>query len=152
MTSARQMSLFKTSRQRGTRAPPASEFAVHCMVADTLRRWASPGWIWFHPPNGGARPAFVTSKGRRVSSEGERLARMGVKPGVSDIILIAPAGGRLHALELKKRGEEPDEAQVAFLEAVRAAGGQAEWTDSYQGALEILKGWGAVRTTVNVAA
>jgi hypothetical protein len=147
-----QLSFFAGPRQRGRKPPPAPEFAVHCMVADTLRRWASPGWVWFHPPNGGERPAFVNRHGKRISVEGGRLQRMGARPGVSDFLLVAPAGGRLHALELKRRGDRPDEAQTAFLEAVRAAGGISAWTDSYQGAIEILKGWGALRTRIEVAA
>ena len=81
--------------------------------------------MWFHPPNGGERPAFVNKKGKRVSIEGGRLQRMGTKPGVSDFILVAPTCGRLHALELKAKGEKPSEAQVQFLNAVLDAGGKA---------------------------
>jgi hypothetical protein len=147
-----QLSLFKSKRQRGVKPPPAPEFAVHCMIADTLRRWAAPGWVWFHVPNGGERPAFVNKHGKRISVEGGRLQRMGARRGVSDFVLVAPAQGRLHALELKRRGEEPDDDQVAFLEAVRAAGGIAEWCDSYEAAIGILKRWGALKTRIEVAA
>lgn len=140
-----QLDLFKGKRQRGTKAPPASEFAVHCVVADSLRIGIMPGWQWWHTPNGGERPAFVKKNGKRISIEGGKLQRMGTKRGVSDILLVAPPQGRLHALELKARGEAPDDDQNAFLEAVRAAGGIAEWTDSFDGAIEILRRWGAIK-------
>jgi hypothetical protein len=143
MTTWRQLDLLKDPRrQRGTKPPPAKEFAVHCMVADTLRRALASGWIWFHPANGELRD----------DATGGRLKRLGVRPGVSDFILVAPAGGRVHALELKRRGERPTEAQTAFLVAVRAAGGKAEWADSYQVAIEILAAWGALRRKIEIAA
>src|SRR6185436_8224446 len=47
-----QLNLFKGKRQRGTQPPPPKEFALHCMVADTVRRWILPGWIWTHFPAG----------------------------------------------------------------------------------------------------
>jgi hypothetical protein len=112
------------------------------MVADTLRLNLKPGWIWFHPPNGGFR----------TTAEAGKFKRMGVREGVSDFILIAPPGGRVHALELKKAGEKPSEAQVAFLEAVRAAGGQAAWVGGYVDAVRVLGEWGALRRRVEVAA
>ena len=143
MTPAAQLSLF--TKRKAAALPPASEFAVHCVLADLLRKSIAPGWVWFHPPNGGERPAFVNKKGKRVSIEGGRLQRMGTRPGVSDFILVAPNGGRIHALELKAKGEKPTEAQMQFLQAVENAGGTAGWADSFNGAVEILKAWGAVR-------
>lgn len=134
---ARQRDLF-TKR---VRKPPAPyEFAVHCMVADVLRLSAAPGWLWFHPANGEYRDKATAG----------RLKRMGVRPGVSDFILIAPPAGRVHALELKRRGEMPSEAQKAFLALVCGAGGQAGTADTFEGALTILKGWGAVTTKLKL--
>jgi hypothetical protein len=118
------------------RKPPAAyEFAVHCMVADVLRLNLQPGWVWFHPANG---------EERSIATAG-RLKRMGVKPGVSDFILVAPGAGRVHALELKRRGRKPTDSQKAFLEAVEAAGGLSGWADTFEGMLLILRAWGAVR-------
>jgi hypothetical protein len=132
MTITAQRDLFG-KRQR--KLPPAPEFKVHCMVADALRVSIQPGWLWFHVPNGEYRSERT----------GERLKRMGVKPGVSDILLIAPPAGLLHALELKRRGEKPNYLQTAFLEAVVRAGGMAGYADTFDGAMTILMGWGAVR-------
>jgi hypothetical protein len=129
---ARQRDLF-TKRTR--KLPVAPEFHTHCMIADLLRLSLAPGWLWFHPANGEYRSIAT----------GARLKRMGVKPGVSDFILIKPPAGLVHALELKRSGEHPTGPQMAFLALVRAAGGQSDWTDSFDGAVAILKRWEAVR-------
>src|SRR5262245_5792329 len=100
----RQLHLFRGPRQRGTAAPPPPEFNLHCLVADTLRRWATPGWLWTHFPAGELRQPITAA----------RLQRMGVQRGWPDFLLLAP-GGRPHALELKRRksGRLTDE-QAAF--------------------------------------
>lgn len=123
------------TRRRRKQLPPAYEFAVHCMVADVLRLSLNPGWLWFHVPNGEDRNAKT----------GAKLNRMGLLKGVSDIILIGPPAGLVHALELKRRGERPDYRQTLFLEAVVRAGGQAGYADTFEGAMGLLRGWGAVR-------
>ena len=135
MGGARQLNLFAGKRQRGKQTPPALEFATHCMVADLLRLSLTRGWIFFHVGNGERRDAIT----------GARLKRLGVLPGVSDFLLIGPPAGQVRALELKRRGEKPTLAQTAFLEAVRLAGGDAEWVDSYEAAVAVLRRWGAVR-------
>ena len=104
------------------------------MIADLLRLSLAPGWVWFHPANGEFRD--------RVA--GARLKRMGVRPGVSDFILIAPPDGCVHALELKRGGLKPTPEQLEFLHEVKAAGGHANWASSFDGAVQILKAWGAV--------
>lgn len=148
MTAWRQLDLLKDPRrQRGTKPPPALERQTHIAIADTIRVSIVPGWIWFHPPNGGERPAKWI-KGRRISIEGGLLKRMGAKAGVSDFVFAAPPRARLHALELKRQGEQPTDEQIAFLEEVRAAGGQAAWVDNYREAIDVLTSWGAVRVTV----
>ena len=89
------------------RKPPAAyEFAVHCMVADVLRLNIQPGWIWFHPPNGGERSSFTNKQGKRVSPEGGRLQRMGAMPGVSDFILVAPAWRQAACARAEAEGRE----------------------------------------------
>ncbi|MET0653679.1 MAG: hypothetical protein ABWY63_14305 [Hyphomicrobiaceae bacterium] len=144
-----QTDLFKGKRQRGVKAPSPTEFAVHVSIADTLNRWICPGWLWFHPPNGGERAAKVIA-GRRVSIEGGRLQRMGVKPGVSDFVFVRPPDGRFHALELKRRGHKPTPAQTLFGTMVRNAGGQWHWVDCYPDAIAILQQWGVLPKTIKV--
>lgn len=152
MTAWRQLDLYKDPRrQRGTLPSGPSEFEIHCTVADYLRHGLAKGWTWHHPPNGGERPAKWI-KGRRISIEGGRLKRMGARPGVSDICLHKSPHCQLHALEIKRKGEQPSDEQLAWMTEVKALGGKADWADSVEGALEILKVWGAIRTTIEVAA
>jgi hypothetical protein len=148
----KQLDIFKGPRQRGVstnKFHSPTEFEIHVVVADMLRRWLEPNWIWFHPPNGGERPA-VFIKGRRISIEGGRLKRMGAKAGVSDIILAKAPTAQLHALELKRRGEEPTDEQLAWLLEVEALGGVSGWADSVKGAIEVLKKWGAISARIKL--
>lgn len=150
MTGARQLSLWGGKRQRGRRAPAPLEFAVHCTIADALRASPlAPGWSWFHPPNGGERPARIV-RGKRVSFEGSRLARMGLRPGVADFLLFGPPHATLHAFELKRRGEKPTEVQLAWGAEVIAAGGKWAWGDTLEAAIAQFSEWGAVRSTLRV--
>jgi hypothetical protein len=132
MTKLGQVDLF-TRRIR--KPPPVPERATHIALADTLKWSLMPGWVWFHPPNGE----------KRDKSTADLLKRMGVKPGVSDFCFIAPPVGRFHALELKRKGAKPTDAQYDFMMAVAAAGGTAEWVDNYEDAVDVLRDWGAVR-------
>jgi hypothetical protein len=75
---------------------------------------------------------------------------MGVKEGVSDFILFGPPSATLHALELKKRGEKPSDAQLLFMGLVQAAGGKAEWCDDYKDAIRVLTRWECLKTKVTV--
>jgi hypothetical protein len=128
-----QLHLF--TKRKARKLPPAKEFPVHCMVADLLRLSLSPGWLWFHPANGEFRDKAAAG----------RLKRMGLKPGVSDFILISPPNGCVHALELKRRGLKPSPEQLEFLNAVLHAGGRSACVDSFDAAVHVLKAWGAVR-------
>jgi hypothetical protein len=152
MAEARQLSLFKGKRQRGIKPTGPSEFEIHCMIADYLRRGIAPGWTWFHPPNGGERPAIINKAGKRISPEGGRLQRMGARPGVSDIILAGPPHGTIHALELKQKGAKPNAEQDVFMAEVIAAGGRADWADNVNDAVAILTRWGAVSTRLHIQA
>ena len=148
MAQERQLSLLKGPRQKGTLPRGPTEFEIHCAVADYLRAGKAKNWIWFHPPNGGERPAFISKNGKRISFEGGRLQRMGARPGVSDIVLAAPPNAQLHVLELKRQGAKLSAEQEAFFDEVRACGGKVAWADNVNAALEILREWGAVRSKV----
>jgi hypothetical protein len=142
---ARQLHLFRGRRQRGE-VPPAAEFRVHCMVADALRDWAVPGWMWTHLPMGERRDAVT----------GARLKRMGTKAGWPDFILIAPATVQLqsmlrpHFLELKRRGGRLTDAQSAFAEWCAGSRCPHAVAYGYEEALAVLKGWGVLRAGVHV--
>jgi hypothetical protein len=141
----RQLDLLKGKRQKGTLPRGPSEFQIHCAVADYLRHGIAVGWDFWHTPNGGERPAYITKTGKRVSPEGGRLLRLGTKKGVSDILLAGP-GPMLCALEIKAKGEHPTIEQAAWLAWVRSIGGKADWADNVDDALAILENWGAIRT------
>lgn len=121
----------------------ATEFQLACSVADVLRRWIANGWRWNHIPLGE----------ERTTKAGERLKRMGLQPGWPDYLLLGPQRLGPHFLELKrlKRGRLSDE-QKDFAGWCQAQGYPFATADSIEAALAVLKGWGAVRVNVRVAA
>jgi len=135
----RQLDLLKGKRQKGITPPGPSEFEIHCTVADYLRNGLAPGWIWFHPANGELRN----------KATGGRLKRMGVMPGVSDILLASAPYATLHALELKRKGEKLRLDQREWMGMVASIGGETAWADSVEAALLILTRWGAISTRIH---
>lgn len=139
-----QLDLFKSKRQRGTRAPAPKEFAVHCALADLIRRWINPGWIWTHFPAGEERPAEFID-GKRVSYAGARLQRMGLNGGWPDFQFFHIAG-QVDFLELKRRGEHPTSVQEAIGKHLSAAGHGYLCTDSFDVAVAYLVARGILRS------
>ncbi len=93
-----------TKRPRAVdRAPPPREVTLHFAVAKLLDDYAHPDWLHSHFPAGEERDDRTAAK----------LKRMGLKRGWPDFVLIAP-WGLLHALELKRVGEDLTEDQDAF--------------------------------------
>src|SRR5262245_21061519 len=79
------------ARRPARRRPSATpERRFHIALADRLRAEGRPGWWWSHVPSGELRTKATAAL----------LERLGLKPGMSDFILIAPDGGH-HWLELK---------------------------------------------------
>jgi hypothetical protein len=141
--SARQLHLFKSRRQRGVAAPPPLEFELHCLVADTIRRWATPNWVITHYPAGERRDAIT----------GARLKRMGVVPGIPDFLLFPPAEApdhHCHFLELKRPGAKLTDHQAGFALWCGLNGYPHAVTSDYHTAVRILQSWGALRSGVNV--
>lgn len=139
----RQLHLFRSKRQRGEAAPSPLEFQTHCAVADTLRRWATPNWVWCHYPAGE----------KRADATGARLKRMGVLPGISDFLLFPPAGApepHVHCLELKRLGRRLSELQAEFQLWCKLNRYPFEVADNYETAVRILQGWGALRTGIHI--
>src|SRR4051794_14113033 len=96
------------SREKLARPPRADsrdeEFVTQVEIVELLRASRRPGWIFFAVPNGEARTKRVDPKtGRVYCPTGSRLRLMGVKRGVSDLILISPQA-LVHALEIKAQG------------------------------------------------
>ena len=90
--------------------------------------------------NSGARVFAYTSK--RTGKTSNQFFRWGGLPGASDIFAILGPTGRFLAIETKRAGEKPTDAQEAFLQAVEAAGGLGivAWTlDDVHEAIEGAK-------------
>ena len=132
-----QIDLF-TKRVR--KPPPVPERNLHIAVADCLAHGLAPGWLATHFPAGELR----------TEKTGALLKRMGTQPGWPDFLLVAPPYGRLHGLELKRRGQKLRPEQEDFLNRLQAAGGYAAWVDSFDEALKVLKIWGAISTRLHL--
>lgn len=148
-TPARQLHLFKGRRQRGSVAPTPKEFAVHCAVADLLRRWIMPGWKWTHFPAGEERPARINRQGKRVSGAGARLKRMGLSSGWPDFQFFHISGA-VKFLELKRQGfGSSDEQEDIAAHLIRAGHGYL-CTDNFDDAVATLVLWRILRSGINV--
>lgn len=94
----------------GKDAPyPFAEDSLQTACATYLRA-QYPKALWFHSPNGGSRNRIEAAK----------LKGMGVRPGVSDIVILEP---REHhgmkpcglVVELKVKGGKLQESQISFI-------------------------------------
>jgi hypothetical protein len=144
----RQLHLFRSRKQRGQAPPAPTEFALHCAVADMLRRWAVPGWKWSHFPAGEERPAQIIN-GKRVSFAGARLKRMGLNRGFPDFQFFH-VDGRVAFLELKRAGETLDDDQAVIAEHMVHAGHGYLCTASFDEAIATLVAWGVLRAGISV--
>ena len=114
------------------------EFELQCVIADLLRWGAYPGIYWTAIPNGEDRPRKKNSRGNWYSPTGQRLQRMGVKPGVADLIFLVR--GKAVALELKAdktKYQSPE--QKAFQKEWEEAGGDYYVKKTYEDAVELLE-------------
>lgn len=136
----RQLSLFKSKRQRGLKTPPPLEFESHCYLADTIRRWIVPHWRFTHLPFGEHRN-IVTAV---------RLKRMGTQPGWPDFIFVGPERA-VFWLELKRRGTgRMSDHQADIASHLIACGFGYLCTSSVDDAVATLKDLGILRTGFEV--
>jgi hypothetical protein len=148
----RQLHLFKGKRQRGVKPPAPKEFASHVVIADMLRRWCVPGWIWTHFPAGEDRGhVTVMRKGKPVtfSPAASRLKRMGLRPGFPDFLFFSKTRACAF-LELKRKGETTSDDQDEVIAFMRDAGHAVLTTDSVPHAVTFLKAIGVLRAGVEV--
>lgn len=124
-------------RKKANQPPYATEFRLACAFADTLKRFAKPDWRWSHFPAGEFRETVT----------GERLKRMGLKPGWPDYIFVSP-DGRAHFLELKRRSGTLTPAQEQFRDWCKACDVPWRMANSYDKAIAAVTAWGVLRLEV----
>jgi hypothetical protein len=110
-------------------------------VIQHLRIRGARGALFWHTPNGAHLGGKRNSKG--VAIQGAIMKSLGVLAGVADICILH--AGRFHALELKAPGGRSTEAQLAFRDAVNAAGGYSAEAVGIDAALAVLTTWGLLR-------
>jgi hypothetical protein len=123
------------SRSRAIRRP---EQAIQRAVVEHLRVRGVKGLVFFHVPNGGQRG--------RV--EGAIFKSLGVRAGVSDLILVH--AGKIFAMEFKAPGGRATEAQMAFQSDIDAAGAFTAMAEGIDAALQTLEAWGLLRPSVTM--
>lgn len=109
------------------------ETQIHRAVVQHLRARGVPGLVWWHTPNG------AKLGGKNPARHGAIMKSLGMRPGVSDLILLH--AGRFYALELKSEGGRATEAQLEFISDVNEAGGYGMIAEGVDSALRILEAW-----------
>lgn len=109
------------------------EDQIQRTVIQHLRERGAPGIVFWHTPNGGYRR----------KSEAAILKGLGVRAGVSDIIVIH--NGRVFALELKAPEGRPTESQMQFISDLNAAGGFGCTVEGLDRAIKVLETWGLLK-------
>lgn len=103
-------------------------------VADYLR-YQCTHTIWWHTPNGG----------QRNPREGARFKRMGVMPGVPDILIFWRGG--MGGIELKAGKNKQQQSQSNFQYIWQHFGGQYAVCRSIEQVERALREWGALKIT-----
>lgn len=109
------------------------EAQIQRAVVQHLHARGMPGLVFFHVPNGGSRGPI----------EGAIFKGMGVRAGVSDLILVH--AGKIFALELKAPGGRATEAQMAFQSEIDRAGAFTAMPEGLDAAIATLEAWGLLR-------
>lgn len=109
------------------------ESELQITVAEHLRVRARPNVCWFHPANGEFRDKIT----------GNKLKRMGVRPGIPDLVFIIQ--GRCIGVELKADKGRQTPAQTAMQIEWIDAGGDYFVARGVDEALEILELIGALK-------
>lgn len=130
----------RVARARRLAQPkPLSEYEIHVRVVAMLRAQKTPP-LFFHCPNEIKASAQYRAK----------LARLGVTPGVPDLLILDPAGGVIGggcvgaALELKSDTGTLKPAQRDFLDRMAGNGWATAVTYGLEQAIAQLRAWGYI--------
>jgi hypothetical protein len=94
--------------------------------------------LLFHPANGGSRHINKYDKnGKPVSFEATKLKRMGVTPGIPDLVLVLPYG-RVCWFELKAPKGPVRSSQIAIHDRLRECGQQVYIVKSFDAFEQIV--------------
>lgn len=113
--------------------PVSSELSFHLQAWKLICAYKRRDVLAFHVPNGEKRD-------RRTAA---RLQAMGVRPGVSDFLVIV--AGRLHCIELKNENGRLSAEQRVFLADAETAGCHAHVARTMDELSGILNAIGALR-------
>lgn len=109
------------------------EAALQRAICQWLIIAGVPGLLWFHVPNG------MVSNARTVA----HMKRIGMRPGVADLVVIMP-GGKTHCLELKAKNGKLSRDQIVFSADCAIAGVPYKVCDNIDDALRVLRSWKAI--------
>ncbi len=109
-----------------------TENALQIAVIDYLKL-VRPRAFYFHVPNGGRR-------GKREAAE---FKRMGVQPGVADLLFLIP-GGRVGAIEMKLPKGRQSADQKAFAETCDELDVKYVVAHSIEEVAQTLRDWGCL--------
>lgn len=106
---------------------------------DLLARNVPPLEMYFHVPNGGARPATFNADGERRSIDGAILKAMGARKGVFDVF-VDWAVAEFHGLrlELKVVGGKPSDEQKEWFRRWTRAGYCARFAFGWVDAAHVI--------------
>ena len=110
------------------------EAAIQRAVFEHIAYLQTPGWRFWSTPNAA----------RRSPRMGAELKRQGMTAGVGDVSALSPRGV-YHELELKTPTGRLSPAQRERLEGLKHSGVICAVAYGLDGALAVLKAWGAIR-------
>ena len=113
-----------------------TESQIQIQVADWLRlHEAGGGFIFVSVPN----EALGRANSRAGLWRMAQLKRMGLRPGCSDLIIIAK--GYAYCLEMKTANGKQSPAQMLFQEQATRAGAEYAVAHSFDEAKKIIEEW-----------
>jgi hypothetical protein len=115
------------------------EADLQIQVADLLRLYEKPRRLVFTSvPN----ELMGKAKGSAGLAKMARFRRMGLRSGVSDLIVVR--AGRAYFLELKSKAGVVSDAQRKFMDDAILAGAEYAVARTFEQAVDVLQIWGVI--------